>query len=44
MKGYSEADELGVHAMWQLQAKRTQLSKDYLDRWSKAGIDAIICE
>ncbi|KAF1356627.1 fatty-acid amide hydrolase [Delphinella strobiligena] len=43
MESYSEVDELGVHAMWQLQAKRTQLSKDYLDRWSKAGIDAIIC-
>ena len=43
MEGYAQASELGVHAMWQLQAQRTQLCKDYLDRWTKAGIDAIIC-
>ncbi|GAB7346666.1 hypothetical protein MBLNU459_g1794t1 [Dothideomycetes sp. NU459] len=43
MQGYAEAPEVGVHAMWKLQAKRTQLCKNYLDKWTKSGIDGILC-
>ncbi|KAI5244983.1 acetamidase [Aureobasidium subglaciale] len=43
MLPYAEAQEIGVHALWQLQAKRTKLCKDYLDRWSEAGLDGILC-
>lgn len=43
MEAYAQARELGVHELWQLQGKRTQLMKDYLDRWTQAGIDGIIC-
>ena len=44
MSAYADAKEIGVHAMWQLQAKRTKLCKDYLDRWIKAGLDGILCK
>lgn len=30
--------------MWQLQGQRTQLCKNYLDRWGEAGIDGILCK
>ncbi|KAI4747076.1 acetamidase [Aureobasidium sp. EXF-12298] len=43
MQAYSEAQEIGVHAMWQLQAQRTKLCKEYLDRWTQAGLDGILC-
>lgn len=41
---YAEAQEIGVHEMWQLQAKRSKLCKDYLDRWTQAGLDGILCK
>jgi amidase len=44
MQAYSEAQEIGVHAMWQLQAQRSKLCKDYLDRWTQAGLDGILCK
>ncbi|THX24511.1 acetamidase [Aureobasidium pullulans] len=43
MLPYAQAKEIGVHKMWQLQAKRSKLCKDYLDRWSQAGLDGILC-
>ncbi|KAG9946396.1 acetamidase, partial [Aureobasidium melanogenum] len=43
MLAYKDATEIGVHALWQLQAKRTKLCKDYLDRWTQAGLDGILC-
>ncbi|KAI4727784.1 acetamidase [Aureobasidium sp. EXF-10728] len=43
MLDYSKASEIGVHKMWQLQIKRTKLCKDYLDRWTQAGLDGILC-
>lgn len=43
MKAYSEAAELGVHAMWQLQLERNGVCKSYLDQWNDTGIDAILC-
>lgn len=43
MHGYSVAEELGTHAMWQIHMERTDLQKRYLDRWTAAGIDAILC-
>jgi amidase len=30
--------------MWQLQAQRSKLCKDYLDRWTQAGLDGILCK
>jgi amidase len=44
MQAYSEAQEIGVHAMWQLQAQRSKLCKDYLDRWIQAGLNGILCK
>jgi len=44
MLPYAQAKEIGVHEMWQLQAKRSKLCKDYLDRWSQAGLDGILCK
>ena len=44
MLAYKDATEIGVHALWQLQAKRTKLCKDYLDRWTQAGLDGILCK
>ncbi|KAG8629563.1 hypothetical protein KVT40_003428 [Elsinoe batatas] len=40
---YEQATELGVSEMWKMQAKRVQLTADYLKRWQKSGIDAILC-
>ena len=44
MLPYKNAEEIGVHALWQLQAQRTKLCKDYLDRWTQAGLDGILCK
>jgi amidase len=45
MKHYEVAKELGVYDMWQIQAKRTEVCKQYLDRWNACeGLDAILCE
>ncbi|KAL1311010.1 hypothetical protein AAFC00_001228 [Neodothiora populina] len=43
MKGYADASEIGANELWKRHLQRTQLCKDYLDRWTKAGVDAIIC-
>ncbi|KAL2813849.1 amidase signature domain-containing protein [Aspergillus granulosus] len=43
MKAYADAEELGVHEMWQVHLKRNELCKSYLDRWNQAGIDAVLC-
>ncbi|OCL12251.1 amidase [Glonium stellatum] len=44
MRAYREAEEMGVHAMWQLQLERTGLQKQFLDQWSSyGGLDAILC-
>ncbi|KXT01880.1 hypothetical protein AC578_2155 [Pseudocercospora eumusae] len=43
MKAYEDAQELGSHALWQLQKQRTALAKRYLDRWEAVGgLDAIL--
>lgn len=43
MKGYEDANEMGVHELWQLQIQRTELCKRYLDRWEAVGgLDAIL--
>ena len=44
MGHYGTAEELGVYDMWQINLKRTEFCKAYLDRWNAAGIDGIICE
>lgn len=44
MEPYSEAKELGTYAMWQLQLERTELCKQYLDRWNACnGLDGLLC-
>jgi amidase len=44
MNRYENARELRVLEMWQIQTKRTELCKQYLDRWNACeGMDAILC-
>ncbi|KAI1854642.1 hypothetical protein JX266_000760 [Neoarthrinium moseri] len=43
MGAYEVAEELGTSEMWQLHLDRVEFQKRYLDRWNKAGIDAILC-
>ncbi|KAH7136309.1 acetamidase [Dactylonectria macrodidyma] len=43
MEAYAVAKELGTYEMWQLHLERTEFQNRYLDRWSKAGIDALLC-
>lgn len=43
MEAYAVAKELGTYEMWQLHLERTEFQNRYLDRWNKAGIDAILC-
>jgi len=44
MEPYSKANELGTYDMWQLQLERTELCKQYLDRWNACdGLDGILC-
>lgn len=43
MADYSTAEELGTADMWKLHLERTAFQNKYLDRWTAAGLDAIIC-
>ncbi|KAJ5767664.1 hypothetical protein N7533_000247 [Penicillium manginii] len=43
MEAYSQATEMGVYDMWQLQLERNGICKAYLDQWNASGIDAILC-
>jgi amidase len=43
MDGYRTARDLSTSEMWKLQLERTAFQNKYLDRWNKAGIDAIVC-
>lgn len=40
MKMYGEAKELNVSQIWALQAERTTLAKEFLDRWVETGKNA----
>jgi amidase len=44
MKQYDNASDIGVYDMWQLQAARTEVCKQYLDRWNDTKLDAILCQ
>jgi amidase len=41
---WESAKELSVYDLWQLHRSRNALSKAYLDRWTDAGIDVLLCE
>ena len=44
LNDYKNNPELGVYDMWQVQGKRTEVCKAYLDRWNQSGgMDAILC-
>ncbi|KAH6968347.1 amidase signature domain-containing protein [Fusarium avenaceum] len=43
MEAYRTARDLSTSEMWKLHLERTAFQNRYLDRWNKAGIDAIIC-
>lgn len=43
MAQYEAARELGTAEMWALHLDRVAFQKRYLDRWNRAGIDAILC-
>ncbi|KAI5919597.1 amidase [Camillea tinctor] len=43
MAVYKNANEIGGYAYWQLNHERQVFQKRYLDRWIRAGIDAILC-
>jgi amidase len=43
MEPYRVAKELSTYEMWLLQSERVDFQNRYLDRWNKAGIDAILC-
>jgi amidase len=43
MNRYENAREIKVLETWQIQTKRTELCKQYLDRWNVEGLDAILC-
>ncbi|KAI0527721.1 amidase [Xylaria bambusicola] len=42
MSYFGNIPELGAFDYWQLHLERTKFQKEYLDRWRKAGIDAIL--
>ncbi|SCO77980.1 related to general amidase [Fusarium oxysporum] len=42
MEAYRVARDLSTSEMWKLQLERTAFQNRYLDRWNKAGIDAIV--
>lgn len=45
MKMYEDAKELGTYDMWKLHLERTELQRQYLERWtSYDGLDAILCK
>ncbi|KFG77592.1 acetamidase [Metarhizium anisopliae] len=43
MEQYRNAKELSTYEMWNLQLERVDFQNRYLDRWNRAGIDAILC-
>ncbi|KAI0006904.1 amidase [Xylariaceae sp. FL0662B] len=43
MRMYAEARELGALEYWRLHLDRQEYQKRYLERWRRAGIDAILC-
>ncbi|KAL4864564.1 hypothetical protein BDV12DRAFT_10026 [Aspergillus spectabilis] len=43
MEAYKDAEEIGVHEMWQVHLARNALCKSYLERWNAAEIDAVLC-
>ncbi|TWU70433.1 hypothetical protein ED733_000306 [Metarhizium rileyi] len=43
MEQYRIAKELSTYEMWNLQLERVDFQNRYLDRWNRAGIDAILC-
>ena len=43
MEDYERAKELGTYEMWKMHLERTAFQNRYLDRWNRAGIDAILC-
>ncbi|KAL7920605.1 amidase signature domain-containing protein [Trichoderma austrokoningii] len=42
MYSYSVARELGTAEMWKLHLERTDFQNRHLDRWNKAGLDALL--
>ncbi|KAL6824688.1 amidase signature domain-containing protein [Trichoderma sp. SZMC 28015] len=42
MASYGVARELGTAEMWKLHLERTDYQNRYLDRWNKAGLDALL--
>lgn len=42
MHPYSVARELGTAEMWRLHLERTDFQNRHLDRWNKAGLDALL--
>lgn len=42
MYPYSVARELGTAEMWRLHLERTDFQNRHLDRWNKAGLDALL--
>ncbi|KAI5461801.1 acetamidase [Mariannaea sp. PMI_226] len=42
LEHYEMARELGTSEMWSIQSERNEFQNRYLDRWNKAGIDAIL--
>jgi hypothetical protein len=43
MSMYKEAEEIGVYDLWQLNSRRVELCKAYLDRWNASELDVILC-
>ncbi|KAI0016288.1 amidase [Xylariomycetidae sp. FL0641] len=43
MSMYQHARELSALEYWDLHSERQEFQKRYLDRWTQAGIDAILC-
>jgi len=43
MQWFNAATGISTYEMWQLHLERTAFQKKYLDRWTDAGIDAILC-
>ncbi|OJJ43046.1 hypothetical protein ASPZODRAFT_136587 [Penicilliopsis zonata CBS 506.65] len=39
---YEQAQELGVHEMWQVHLSRNDVLKAYLDRWNSHDLDGLI--
>lgn len=43
MEAYEKSQEIGVYDMWQMQAQRSELQKNYLDQWNAMGeLDGIL--